>query len=168
MLSGRYEISRDILVGIFAFYFLIFVSYLLVRLYAFCFIIFLQDLLKRWHAFLPLWDLLMKFVAFAAHFLWRCHYEISCFVRFCAFCCTAFVRDTLLRFHAFLGHYELCVWDLMLFLALMRFSWLDLMLFGCRICKDGGEVDIEGCGRLSVHDGLLNVAWFCVCKLGGS
>jgi hypothetical protein len=26
----------------------------------------------------------------------------------------------------------------------------------------------EGCGRLSVHDGLLDVAWFCVCKLGGS
>ena len=23
-------------------------------------------------------------------------------------------------------------------------------------------------GRLSVHDGLLVVAWFCVCKLGGS
>jgi hypothetical protein len=47
------------------------------------------------------------------------------------------------------------------------------MLFGCRIiflmvrCKDGGEVDVEGCGRLSVHDGLLEVAWFCVCRLGG-
>ena len=23
-------------------------------------------------------------------------------------------------------------------------------------------------GRLSLPDGLLNVAWFCVCKLGGS
>ncbi len=29
-------------------------------------------------------------------------------------------------------------------------------------------MDVEGCGRLSVHDGLLDVAWFCVCKLGGS
>jgi hypothetical protein len=28
-----------------------------------------------------------------------------------------------------------------------------------------GEVDAVGCGRLSVHDGLLNVAWLCVCKL---
>ncbi len=27
---------------------------------------------------------------------------------------------------------------------------------------------VEGCGRLSVHDDLLKVAWFCVCKLGGS
>ncbi len=35
-------------------------------------------------------------------------------------------------------------------------------------CKDGGEVDVEGWGRLSVHDGLLDVAWFCVCKLSGS
>jgi hypothetical protein len=32
------------------------------------------------------------------------------------------------------------------------------MFFGCRMffsivrCKDGGEVDVEGCGRLSVHD----------------
>jgi hypothetical protein len=29
-------------------------------------------------------------------------------------------------------------------------------------------MDDEGCGRLSVHYGLLDVAWFCVCKLGGS
>ena len=29
-------------------------------------------------------------------------------------------------------------------------------------------MDVEGCGRLSVHDGLLGVVWFCVCKLGGS
>jgi hypothetical protein len=29
-------------------------------------------------------------------------------------------------------------------------------------------VDVEGCGRLSVHDGVLDVAWFCVSKLGGS
>jgi hypothetical protein len=48
------------------------------------------------------------------------------------------------------------------------------MLFGCQIfflmawCKDGGEVDFEGCGRLSVHDGLVDVAWFCVRKLGGA
>ncbi len=27
---------------------------------------------------------------------------------------------------------------------------------------------VEGCERWSVHDGLLDVAWFCVCKLGGS
>ena len=32
----------------------------------------------------------------------------------------------------------------------------------------GGEVYVEGCGRWSVHDVLLNVAWFCVCKLSGS
>jgi hypothetical protein len=48
------------------------------------------------------------------------------------------------------------------------------MLFGCRIfvlmvgCKDVGEVDVEGCGRLNVHDGLLDVAWLCVYKLCGS
>ena len=29
-------------------------------------------------------------------------------------------------------------------------------------------MDDEGCGRLSVHDGLLDVAWFCEYKLGGS
>jgi hypothetical protein len=29
-------------------------------------------------------------------------------------------------------------------------------------------VDVGGCGILSVHDGLLVVAWFCVCKLGVS
>jgi hypothetical protein len=27
---------------------------------------------------------------------------------------------------------------------------------------------VKGCGRISIHDGLLNVAWFCVCKSGGS
>ncbi len=27
---------------------------------------------------------------------------------------------------------------------------------------------VEGCGRLTVHDSLLEVAWFCMCKLGGS
>ena len=26
-------------------------------------------------------------------------------------------------------------------------------------------MDVEGCGRLSVHDGFSDVAWFCVCKL---
>jgi hypothetical protein len=29
-------------------------------------------------------------------------------------------------------------------------------------------VDGEGFRRLSVHDGLLDVAWFRVCKLGAS
>ena len=29
-------------------------------------------------------------------------------------------------------------------------------------------MNVEGCGRLSVYDGLLDVAWCCVCKLGGS
>ncbi len=29
-------------------------------------------------------------------------------------------------------------------------------------------MDVEGRGRSSLHDGLLDVAWFCVCKLGGS
>ncbi len=33
------------------------------------------------------------------------------------------------------------------------------MLFGCRIFV---------VMTLSVHDGLLDVAWFCVCNLGGS
>ncbi len=28
-------------------------------------------------------------------------------------------------------------------------------------------MDGEECERLGVHDGLLDVAWFCVCKLGG-
>ncbi len=28
--------------------------------------------------------------------------------------------------------------------------------------------DVENCRRLSVHDGLLDVAWFCMCKFGGS
>jgi hypothetical protein len=48
------------------------------------------------------------------------------------------------------------------------------MLFGGRIfflvvrCKDGGKVNVEGCERLNVPDGLLGVAWFCVNKLGGS
>ena len=28
--------------------------------------------------------------------------------------------------------------------------------------------DVEGCRRLSAHDGLLEVAWFCEGKLGGS
>ncbi len=27
-------------------------------------------------------------------------------------------------------------------------------------------MDVEKCRRLSVHDGLLEVAWFCVCPLG--
>ena len=35
-------------------------------------------------------------------------------------------------------------------------------------CKEAGEEDVEGCGRLRVHDGLLDVAWFCVYTLGGS
>ena len=29
-------------------------------------------------------------------------------------------------------------------------------------------MDVEGYGRLSVRDSLLDVAWFCVCKLVGS
>ena len=27
---------------------------------------------------------------------------------------------------------------------------------------------LKDAGRSNVHDGLLDVAWFCVCKLGGS
>ncbi len=27
---------------------------------------------------------------------------------------------------------------------------------------------VDGCGRLSVHDGLLDFAWFCVCKMRSS
>ena len=50
----------------------------------------------------------------------------------------------------------------MLFRVVTSFTFL---MVGC---KDVGEVDLEGCGRLSVHDGLLDVAMFCVCKLGGS
>ena len=29
-------------------------------------------------------------------------------------------------------------------------------------------MDVEGYGRWNVHDSLLDVAWFCVRKLGGS
>jgi hypothetical protein len=83
---------------------------------------------------------------------------------------------------------EISWWDVMLFWVVTSFayeisclfgryamSWWDSMLCGgCRIfflmvwCKGGGEVYVEGCGRLSVHDVLLDVAWFCMCKLGGS
>jgi hypothetical protein len=28
-------------------------------------------------------------------------------------------------------------------------------------------VAVEECARLSVHDGLMDVAWFCVCASGG-
>jgi hypothetical protein len=58
--------------------------------------------------------------------------------------------------------------------SLLRFPDGISCFFGCRLfvlmagCKDVGEVDLEGCGRLSVHDGLLDVAMFCVYKLGGS
>ncbi len=45
----------------------------------------------------------------------------------------------------------------------MRFHafWLPTYLCDGVWCKNGGGVDVEGCGR-------LDVAWFCVCKLGGS
>ena len=33
-------------------------------------------------------------------------------------------------------------------------------------CKEVGEVDDEGCERLSVHDGLLDVAWFLCVQVG--
>ncbi len=26
-------------------------------------------------------------------------------------------------------------------------------------------MDVKGCGRLSVHDGLLDVAWFCLKRM---
>jgi hypothetical protein len=29
-------------------------------------------------------------------------------------------------------------------------------------------VDVAGCGRLSAHDGSIDLAWFLVCKLGCS
>jgi hypothetical protein len=29
-------------------------------------------------------------------------------------------------------------------------------------------VDVEGCWRVSIHDGLLDVGWFCVRKLDNS
>jgi hypothetical protein len=46
----------------------------------------------------------------------------------------------------------------------MRFRafWLPNFLFDGVRCKGGGEVDVEGCGRLSVHDR------FCMRKLGYS
>ncbi len=44
----------------------------------------------------------------------------------------------------------------------------DVSCFSMVRCKESGEVYVEGCGRWSVHGGLLDVAWFCVCKLGGS
>ncbi len=69
-----------------------------------------------------------------------------------------------MKFHAFWDRQEICVWDFMLFMAFMRF--LDeITRF---LAVNGGEMNIEGCGRLIVHDGLLDVAWFCVYKLGGS
>jgi hypothetical protein len=53
-------------------------------------------------------------------------------------------------------------------MALMRFGPNGRIFFLMVWCKDGGEVDVEGCGRLSIHYGLLDVGWFCVRKLGGS
>jgi hypothetical protein len=29
-------------------------------------------------------------------------------------------------------------------------------------CEEVVKGDVKGCGRLRVHDGLLDVAWFCV------
>ena len=99
--------------------------------------------------------------------------EISCFfaviflVRLYAFWWTIFVRDIVMRFHAFLHRYELCVWDIICFFGRYAMPWWDFMLCGCRIlflmvwCKDSAEEWVY-------HDGLLDVAWFCVCKLGGS
>jgi hypothetical protein len=65
-----------------------------------------------------------------------------------------------MRFHNACLTVMLCLDGISCFLAAIVFLMVR--------CKDGGEVDVEGCGRLSVHDGLLEVAWFCVCKLGGS
>jgi hypothetical protein len=31
--------------------------------------------------------------------------------------------------------------------------WVPNVLFDGVCCKDGGELDVEGCGRWSVHDG---------------
>jgi hypothetical protein len=55
-------------------------------------------------------------------------------------------------------------------MAVMRF--LDeitccLIFFLMVWYKDGREVDVEECMRLSAHDIFLEVALFCVCKLAG-
>ncbi len=113
------------------------------RSHAFYCRIFLRDLLKRLLALLPLWDAREMLFALCEISLWDC--AVTSF---------AYENACLLGRHAM--------------------SWWDYMLFGCRIfflmvwCKDGGEVDVKGCGRLSVLDDLLDVAWFYVCKFCGS
>jgi hypothetical protein len=48
------------------------------------------------------------------------------------------------------------------------------MFYGCRRfmlmakCKEVGEVYVEGSRRASAHDGLFDVGWLCVYKLGSS
>jgi hypothetical protein len=98
----------------------------------------LHNFLKRFHSFLPFWDVLLKFVAF---------------------CCILFWRDFLMRFHAFLAVMRFLD-EISCFLAAeFSFWWCDVRTV---------EADVEGCGSLSEHDGLLDVVLFCVCKLGGS
>ena len=53
-----------------------------------------------------------------------------------------------------------CLDEMTYFLAVEFLFDGDVRTVERWMLKDGG--------RLSVHDGLLDVAWFCVCKLGGS
>ncbi len=98
--------------------------------HAFCCWIFLIGSLKRFFALLPMWDVLMKFVAFCCilfwweilmssrdislsenDLTWRFPYEM----KFYAFCCIISLRDFPMRFHAFL-----LLWDLRLSGSLIR------------------------------------------------
>ncbi len=102
------------------------------------------------HVVLLLWLVFMKLLSrFAAYF----SDEISCFWP---------LWDVLVRIYAFLGRYELCVWAF----VLVRSLWdvlIRIHAFGFRILFLNGMVwgRLRGeCWRLSVHDGLLDVACF--------
>ncbi len=112
----------------------------------------LDTFLMSFRAFWPYWDVVL--------------------VRFYAFCSAIFV--------------QISWWDIMLYWVVTSFvygmicwfgryemSWWDFTLFGCLLfrlmlgCEEIGEIDVTGCARLRVYDGLLDVAWFFVYKLGG-
>ena len=63
--------------------------------------------------------------------------------------------------------YNACL-SVMLYLDEMTcFLAAEYSFWWCDVRTDGGEVeDVEGCGRLSVHDGLLDVAWFLCVEVG--
>ncbi len=63
--------------------------------------------------------------------------------------------------------YNACL-SVMLYLDEMTcFLAAEYSFWWCDVRTDGGEVeDVEGCGRLSVHDGLLDVARFLCVEVG--